>query len=307
MSNLNQMVKLDDNMLAQMSRNNPIVGEVLILRESGLFPDTEDLAVALTKAMAGRELGVGPLASQSAFYLMPVKDAQGKYSKKKLEVWTNYLKALAKKRGYYWHVISWTRQECEILFWHKTLGKLGPCKLTWQDCTDAGLTNGPNSHTWNKFPKHMLMKSCIRLAIMTYAPEVLVGGVDEARLLDEPLEQSEVDISSEPEILIADDVLDAEERGQDAAEELSGPSLAKEDETRLINQSERSSLFGKASEVGLSKEGFRQLLIDLYKDESTSKLTIKQYHYLMDEKFPALDQSIEPQEGSKKHKVLLGA
>ena len=299
------MVKLDENMLANMSRNNPVVGEVLVLRESGLFPDTEDIAVALTKAMAGKELGVGPFASQSAFYMMPVKDSQGKYTKKKLEVWTNYLKALAKKRGYYWHVLGWTGQEADIIFWHKTLGKLGPCKLTWKDCTDAGLTNGPNSHTWTKYPKHMLMKSCIRLAIMTYAPEVLVGGTEEARLIDEPLEQSDVDVATEPEIVI-DDGLDTQERGQDAAEELNGPALPKEDEERLITQSERAALFSKASEVGLSKDGFRDLLISLYKEESTSKLKVKQFRYLIDEKFPLIDKSMEPQEGSKKHKVLAG-
>lgn len=116
----------------------------------------------LAAILAGRELGVGPMASLRAFHVVegkPVAD----YS-----FWISRMKAAGYK-------IEWPESSAERV----TLRLTGPDGAvhveTWdkERATRAGLWNGKDN--WKRYPETMLKARCVATAGRSFAAEVMSG------------------------------------------------------------------------------------------------------------------------------------
>src|SRR5262249_34839390 len=117
------------------------LGEVMA--KSGLFGDVRDAAQAVVKILAGRELGVGPVASMAGINVIRNRAALG----------ANLIPALIRRSGRYdYRIRRLDEQGCEIEF---RLGKevIGVSRFTMDDARKAGLAGGEN---WRKYPRNML-------------------------------------------------------------------------------------------------------------------------------------------------------
>jgi hypothetical protein len=134
---------------------------------SGLFEDAQDLAKAITKIIAGRDYGLGPVASMSGLHVMKGKVEVGGH------VIAGGIKASAK---YDYRVKAKTAEVCRLLFREMMDGKwvdAGVEEYTIADAQTAGLSG---SQTYRKFPKNMLFNRCISNGYKTYCPDVFLSG-----------------------------------------------------------------------------------------------------------------------------------
>lgn len=324
MSNINSLVKLDESMVTNLAKQDPVVAQVLVLQQSGLYPEMKDIAVAMTKAWAGKELGIGPAVSQKAFHKLTINN------KTELNMWTKYLAALAQKRGYYWHEMSANlKQESHLVFFHKKRGKLGVWKFTREDAASQGLLN---RDVWKKHTATMIAKSCLRGGLSHYAPEIFVGGINGDVIIDEPLD----DVDNEPEptfTLVEEEELTSEEiqeRGEQATDELCGsvkesdkenkdavvkPKSKKKvsessesgDEPQLcIGKTEQLAIFDAATKAGMTKGTLKKHVIDFFNKDKTSDLNHNEYKFIVDVMLPKFDKEQTPEKGTVKFAEAMG-
>ena len=123
---------------------------------SGYFQDVRDMAQALVKIMAGRELGIGPVASMSGVYIVKGKPALS----------ANLLAGVLKKNGRYdYRILELSEKACEIAFFEGTQ-ELGRSRFTAEDAKRAGTQN------MEKFPKNMLFARAMTNGVKWYCPDV---------------------------------------------------------------------------------------------------------------------------------------
>jgi hypothetical protein len=141
-----------------------------LLAESGFFGEVRDAGKALAKILAGRELGMGPIASLMGVY----------YQQGKVTYSANIMAAAVKKSGRYtYRVKTIGTAECSIEFFERSgpeWESIGTSTFTIKDAQDAGLTTGPNKHNWSKFTRNMLFARAMSNGAKWYTPDVF-GGV----------------------------------------------------------------------------------------------------------------------------------
>jgi hypothetical protein len=132
-------------------------------KASGLFPDLKDEAQAFVKVIAGRELGIGPMAS-----MMGINVIQGKVT-----LSANLMASQVKSsRAYDYIVREHTAEVCRIDFLQN--GEVcGTSEFTMEEARTAGLVKqgGP----WVKYPKAMLFARALSQGVRWYCPDVLNG------------------------------------------------------------------------------------------------------------------------------------
>lgn len=134
-----------------------------VLAGSGYFQDARDVGQAVAKILAGRELGIGPLASMTGIYIV----------KGRVTLSANLIAAQIKRSGRYdYRVKRLDNEGCEVEFYQNN-EPIGTSTFTKEDARVAGL-GGDN---WTKFPKNMLYARAISNGAKFYCPDVFSGPV----------------------------------------------------------------------------------------------------------------------------------
>lgn len=135
-----------------------------VLSSSGYFSDARDAAQAAVKVLAGRELGLGAVASMTGIYLV----------KGKVALSANLMAAQIKRSGRYnYRVIRLDDTGCEIVF---TEGgqEVGRSAFTEADAKAAGLMS---NETYRKFPRNMYFARALSNGARWFTPDIFAGPV----------------------------------------------------------------------------------------------------------------------------------
>ena len=151
-----------------------------ILAKSGYFQDARDASQAIVKVLAGRELGLGPIASMTGVYIVKGRPALS----------ANLLAGVLKRSGKYnYRVITAPAERakvCEIAFFERDGDKwteIGRSVFSLEDAKRAGTQN------MDKFPANMLFARAMTNGIRWYAPDIFAGGVYTPEELGAPVNE----------------------------------------------------------------------------------------------------------------------
>jgi hypothetical protein len=148
------------------------IGETLA--KSGYFADAKDVAQCVVKVLAGRELGIPPVAAMTGVYII-----QGKPS-----LSANLMAAIIKRSGKYnYRVVQMDAQVCEIEFFEQG-ASIGKSAFSLQDAKVAGALDGKNKHTWAAFPRNMLFARALSNGARWYTPDIFSGPIYTPEELD---------------------------------------------------------------------------------------------------------------------------
>lgn len=134
---------------------------------SGMFgKDIDRVSKAITKIMAGQELGLAPFASMRAVHVI---EGNATLS-------ANTMAGMVKSSGRYdYTVIKKETDACVIDFYEYIKGKrtkIGTESFDHEEAKAAGLLNKQN---WQKYPKAMMFARCISNGVRSYCPDVFSG------------------------------------------------------------------------------------------------------------------------------------
>jgi hypothetical protein len=140
------------------------LGSVLV--KSKYFSDTTEAAQAIVKVLAGREMGIGPIASMTGIYIV----------KNRVTMGANLIAAQIKRHPIYdYQVVSLTDKGCELAFYEKRGAQrveIGRSAFSQADAQAAGLTG---SDTYKKFPRNMYFSRALTNGARWYTPDVFGG------------------------------------------------------------------------------------------------------------------------------------
>lgn len=129
---------------------------------SGFFKDASDSSKAVVKILAGRELGIPPVAAMTSIYIV-----EGKVS-----LSANLLASLVKRHPLYdYHVDEQTAERCEITFYEDG-AELGQSIFTMEDAKLAGVSGKFN---WTHYPRNMLFARAMSNGVKWFCPDVTSG------------------------------------------------------------------------------------------------------------------------------------
>lgn len=128
---------------------------------SGYFNDVKDIAQAIVKIQAGKELGLPPFAALTGVHIIKNKPVLG----------ANLIATLIKNDARYdYRVLQLDDTGCVLAFYEH--GELvGEASFTAEDARKAGL-NGDN---WKKFPRNMYFARAISNGAKWYTPGIFGG------------------------------------------------------------------------------------------------------------------------------------
>lgn len=130
---------------------------------SGYYRDVRDASQALVKMLAGREMGMGPIAALAGIHIIDGKPAAG----------ANAIAANVKRSGRYdYRVVQRDDQAC-VLAWFENGEPVGESRFDHNDAKRAGLWGKQN---WAKFPRAMLFARALTEGVRVYCPDA-TGGV----------------------------------------------------------------------------------------------------------------------------------
>ena len=137
------------------------IGEVFA--ESGYFDDAKKASQAIVKILAGREIGIGAMASMSGIHLVQGKATLG----------ANLIASLIKnkKSGYNYRVLELTEHAAEIEFF-ETGESIGKSRYTIEEAKTAKLAT---RDMWLKYPKNMLFARALSNGAKWFCPDVFNG------------------------------------------------------------------------------------------------------------------------------------
>ena len=134
--------------------------------KSGLFKGVQDFNKAITVALVGQELGIGPATS-----IMGIHIIEGKPS-----LSANLMASQLKRTGKYnFRVKVNTSEICTIAFYELWGGKweeIGVSEFTIDEAKVAGLAG---KDVWKKYPKAMLFARALSQGVRTFAPDAFGG------------------------------------------------------------------------------------------------------------------------------------
>lgn len=140
-----------------------------MLSKSGYFQDTRDAAQAVVKVLAGRELGIGPIAAMTGIYIV----------KGRVTMSANLMASLIKRSGRYTYaVLTMTDERVEIAFKERQDSQwldIGHSTFTKADAQQAGLWG--SSDPWKKTPRNMLFARAMSNGAKWYTPDIFSGPV----------------------------------------------------------------------------------------------------------------------------------
>lgn len=137
------------------------LGEILV--KSGFFQDTRDVAQAIVKVLAGRELGFGPIASMQGVYIV----------KGRVTLSANLVGATIQRSGKYSYAISELGNDRCTLVFRGPNGTKFESTFTIQDASQAGI----NGDTYKKFPRNMLFARALTNGARWFCPEIFNGPI----------------------------------------------------------------------------------------------------------------------------------
>jgi hypothetical protein len=160
-----------------------------VLARSGYFQDTRDAAQAIVKVLAGRELGIGPIAAMTGIYLV----------KGRVTMSANLMAAQVKRSGRYTYIVTtMTDERVELQFQERTDGAwqpIGTSTFTKADAQQAGLWG--SSEPWKKTPRNMLFARAMSNGCKWFTPDIFSGPVYTPDELDaQPAAATYVDSST---------------------------------------------------------------------------------------------------------------
>ncbi len=149
---------------------------------SGMFPAIQDQAKAAMIILAGREIGVPPMAALRGMFVV----------KGKAEFHAGLLAALIKQSGKYdYNVVEHDDTKC-VLCWYENKKGVGRSQFTIEDAKRAGLIK-PDSN-WQKFPKAMLFARALTSGQRVYCLDIGLGAVYSPGEISENAEMDESSI-----------------------------------------------------------------------------------------------------------------
>ena len=143
------------------------------LAKSGYFQDAKQAAQAVVKILAGRELGVGPIASMTGINIIQGQVAIG----------ANVLAATIKRDPRYdYRVLTLTDEACEIAFYEQGR-EAGRSEFTMQNAQDTKFYDAKSKDwkplaskfNWRSFPRNMLFARAISNGAKWYCPDAAGG------------------------------------------------------------------------------------------------------------------------------------
>lgn len=192
-----------------------------VFKASGMFPTMKHEAEAVVKIIAGREFGLGPLASMNGIHMVDGKPTLA----------ANLIAGQIKRHpNYNYKVVRREADGCELEFFEdgKSVGH-----MTWGkgDAEKAGLLRKNN---WKNYPRDMYFARCLTSGARTFCPDVLGGSpvytAEELGAEDAPAPVVPADVppaevpfthDGGAAVTAAENVTDAEV----VAEDVIGPSL----------------------------------------------------------------------------------
>lgn len=134
-----------------------------LIARSGYFQDAREAGQAVVKVLAGREIGLGPIASMTGIYVINGRVSFG----------ANVMAAALKRTGRYtYKVAEHSEKVCRIEFFEVANGQrvsIGESAFTIEEAKRAGTKN------LEKFPKNMLFARAMSNGVRWFAPDVFAG------------------------------------------------------------------------------------------------------------------------------------
>lgn len=135
---------------------------------SNFFPDASTAAKAAVKILAGRELGLGPVESMRAFYVIDSR----------IEFTAEFLAQRVRLHPRYdYRVLVLETDRCTIAMYEDGV-QIGQSTFTDADREKAGLaleTSKGGATPWAKFPRNMYFARALSNAVAWFAPDVVAG------------------------------------------------------------------------------------------------------------------------------------
>lgn len=136
-----------------------------VIAKSSYFQDARQATQAIVKVLAGREIGIGPIASMTGIHIIQGRVAFG----------ANIMAAALKLTGRYtYRVRELSEKECAIEYYEIVNGKaesIGISRFTAADAAKAGTKN------MDKYPKNMLFARAMSNGVKWYTPDVFTAPV----------------------------------------------------------------------------------------------------------------------------------
>lgn len=231
-----------------------------VLAESGFFQDSRSASQAVVKVIAGRELGIGAVASMTGINII-----QGRVA-----LSANLIAALVKRSGRYnYRVLEHTDTVCKIEYFEIMAGKwamVGVSSFTADDARKAGTKN------MDKFPRNMLFARAMSNGAKWYCADIFGGPVYTPEELGAQVNEDGDVIDTTASVVSSTPTQPPADNGHDEAfEDL--PSAAAE---RPCTLPQRKAIFAIWKSVNGGDEGLRDWLKQHYGTEHTTELTVAQ-------------------------------
>lgn len=140
-----------------------------MLAKSGYFSDVREAAQAVVKVLAGREMGIGPIAAMTGIYIV----------KGRVTLSANLMAAQIKRSGKYtYNIADMTNERCELVYYDihgDKATEIGRSTFTKEDAQQAGLWG--SSEPWKKTPRNMLFARAMSNGAKWFCPDVFSGPI----------------------------------------------------------------------------------------------------------------------------------
>lgn len=148
----------------EIRREATVMELAQVVAESRSFPDCRTSAAAAVRILAGKEMGVGPIAS-----VIGIRIQAGRVSMD-----AALLAGIIKRSGRYdYEIQQHDAAACDILFSEN--GKpIGHSVFTMTDAKTAGLAN---KDTWKAYPRNMLFSRALTNGARWFCPAIFGGAV----------------------------------------------------------------------------------------------------------------------------------
>mgnify|MGYP000846393140 CR=1 FL=1 len=231
-----------------------------VLAESGFFQDSRSASQAVVKVIAGRELGIGAVASMTGINIV-----QGRVA-----LSANLIAALVKRSGRYnYRVLEHTDAVCRIEFFERMgdkLASVGVSSFTAADAAKAGTKN------MDKFPRNMLFARAMSNGAKWYCADIFGGPVYTPEELGEQVNEDGEIIDVTPNRAETPNG----NGGNGNAENGEFEAIPGAQTERKCTDSQRKMMFALWKKLYGDIDGFRVWLKENYKTEHTSELTLAQ-------------------------------
>ena len=133
------------------------------LAKSRRFADIANSDQALVQILAGRELGIGPIAAMTKIHII----------KGKVSISAEIMAGQIKKSGKYnYRVSELTNEKCAIIF-SENGTEIGESTFTLDDARKALVAKADSG--WGKYPRNMLFARAMSNGCRWYCPDVIFG------------------------------------------------------------------------------------------------------------------------------------